>query len=149
MVFAVRADASDDNANDDDANDDSDGDADDDGAIGVDAFDVSSAITDGKSDCDYSLPRHQRCACHTLNLISTTDADKAERDAQYKKLSRSTFGKCNALWNKYGRSAQVVETVTGTYGQGCGVLIFFCGTPTPTPALKNPKTPTPTPDTDC
>jgi len=118
VVFAVRVDASDDNANDDDANDDSDGDADDDGATGVDAFDVSSAITDSKSDCDYSLPRHQRCACHTLNLISMTDADNAERDAQYKKLSRSTFGKCNALWNKYGRSAQAVETVTGTYGLG-------------------------------
>ena len=61
---------------------------------------------------DYELPRHQRCAAHMLNLVSTTDADKAEADASYKKLSRSAFAKCQALWNKYGRSNHAVETVT-------------------------------------
>jgi hypothetical protein len=61
---------------------------------------------------DYELPRHQRCAAHMLNLVSTTDACKAEADATYKKISRSAFGKCQALWNKYGRSNHAVDTVT-------------------------------------
>jgi hypothetical protein len=43
----------------------------------------------------YQLPKHQRCVRHLLNLVSTVDALKA-----YKKVSRSTFGKCQALWNK-------------------------------------------------
>jgi hypothetical protein len=60
----------------------------------------------------YELPRHQRCAAHALNLVSTTDADKAEADATYKKVSRCAFAECQALWNKYGRSNHAVEAIT-------------------------------------
>ena len=83
-------------------------------------MDVYATLSEGEStsDNDYSLPPHQRCACHTLNLIATTDAEKAEADATYKKLYRSTFAKCQALWNKYGRSATAVEAVIDAYGLG-------------------------------
>jgi hypothetical protein len=79
----------------------------------VNGFDVHHAICQHDDDEDeiYQLPRHQRCACHTLNLIATTDADKAEADAHYKKISRSAFAKCQALWNKYGRSTHAADTV--------------------------------------
>ena len=66
---------------------------------------------DASDDGDYQLPSHQRCACHTLQLVATTDADRAEADAPYKKLSRATFGKCQALWNKAGRSVLSAEAV--------------------------------------
>ena len=36
-----------------------------------------SAILDDKTGLEYQLPRHQKCACHLLNLISTVDATAA------------------------------------------------------------------------
>lgn len=38
----------------------------------------ASAILDEDSDLEYQLPTHQRCACHLLNLVATTDAALAE-----------------------------------------------------------------------
>lgn len=46
-----------------------------------------------------------------LNLIATVDAMKATSNEAYKKVYRSTFGKCSALWNKCGRSTLAAETV--------------------------------------
>lgn len=78
----------------------------------VDYQDVS-AILDDNTGLEYQLPRHQKCACHLLNLISTVDATAAGGAANetYKKLSRSAFAKCHALWNKTSRSTMAHETV--------------------------------------
>ena len=62
-------------------------------------------------DESFELPSHQRCAAHSLNLVSTTDAAAAEKDYQYKKLSRASFAKCQALWNKTGRAVQAKEII--------------------------------------
>ncbi|XP_052463040.1 uncharacterized protein LOC128020264 [Carassius gibelio] len=72
-----------------------------------------SAILDDNTGLEYQLPRHQKCACHLLNLISTVDATAAGGAANetYKKLSRSAFAKCHALWNKTSRSTMAHETV--------------------------------------
>jgi len=104
----------------DDTYADADDASDDDGDATTEPVDVYSTLseTDSQSEGEYSLPRHQRCGCHTLNLVATVDADKAESDLHYKKVSRSTFGKCQGLWNKYGRSAMAVETVNDAYGLG-------------------------------
>jgi hypothetical protein len=53
------------------------------------------------------------CAAHSLNLVSTTTAAAAaaEKDYQYKKLSRASFAKCQALWNKTGRAVQAKEII--------------------------------------
>lgn len=78
----------------------------------VDYQDVS-AILDDNTGLEYQLPRHHKCACHLLNLISTVDATAAGGAANetYKKLSRSAFAKCHALWNKTSRSTMAHETV--------------------------------------
>ena len=52
--------------------------------------------------------------------MCTTDAQHAEDNTAYKKLSRSTFGKCQAIWNKAGRSALAVETIQDT----CGLMVI-------------------------
>ncbi|KAK6293774.1 hypothetical protein J4Q44_G00361000 [Coregonus suidteri] len=72
-----------------------------------------SAILDDNTGLEYQLPRHQKCACHLLNLISTVDATAAGGAANetYKRLSRSAFAKCHALWNKTSRSTMDHETV--------------------------------------
>lgn len=101
---------------DDGDSDDGDNDRDED----TDPVDVYLTLSEGESDngSAYSLPPHQRCACHTLNLIATTDAAKAETDAVYNKTYRSTFAKCQTLWNRYGCSSLAVDAVTDAYGVG-------------------------------
>lgn len=76
----------------------------------VEFVDVSSLL-DEDDGFEFQLPKHQRCACHILNLIATTDARKAVSNDAYKKLYYSTFGKCNALWNKWSRSSVAAESV--------------------------------------
>ena len=68
------------------------------------------------SGLEYQLPSHQRCACHTLQLIATGDADQAESDGPYKKLSRAAFAKCQALWNKSSKSVLAAEAVVNHCG---------------------------------
>ncbi|RXN34997.1 zinc finger BED domain-containing 1-like protein [Labeo rohita] len=61
-------------------------------------------ILDEDCGLEYQLPRHQKCACHLLNLVATVDASAAEAGSDtYKRLSRSAFAKCSALWNKTSR----------------------------------------------
>ena len=90
-------------------------DAEDAGAVNEDeecSFeDVFEDLSQASKGFEYQLPPHHRCSAHTLNLISTTDAEKAEADPCYKRLSRATFGKCQALWNKTSRSVQAAEKV--------------------------------------
>jgi hypothetical protein len=55
---------------------------------------------------EYQLPKHHRCACHQLNLVSTVDASKAESNPLY-----NTFSKCSSLWNKSSRSSTAAEVI--------------------------------------
>uniref|UniRef100_T1J466 HAT C-terminal dimerisation domain-containing protein n=1 Tax=Strigamia maritima TaxID=126957 RepID=T1J466_STRMM len=58
------------------------------------------------------LPPHMRCASHTLNLVATVDAEKAfQKNATYKRISRSAFGTASALWNKYTRSTKAADII--------------------------------------
>lgn len=71
-----------------------------------------SGIINGDCGLEYQLPRHQKCACHLLNLVATVDASAAEAGSDtYKRLSRSAFAKCSTLWNKTSRSTLAFETV--------------------------------------
>jgi hypothetical protein len=50
------------------------------------------------------LPKHMRCAAHTLNLVATTDADKAHADEKFREASTSAMKKARQLWNAQSRS---------------------------------------------
>ena len=76
----------------------------------VEFVDVAE-ILDENDGFEFELPKHQRCACHLLNLVSTTDAEKATSNEGYKRVYRSAFGKCQGLWNKCGRSVKAAEAV--------------------------------------
>uniref|UniRef100_A0A3Q3AHZ6 HAT C-terminal dimerisation domain-containing protein n=1 Tax=Kryptolebias marmoratus TaxID=37003 RepID=A0A3Q3AHZ6_KRYMA len=74
--------------------------------------DKDGCLLDDDTGLEYQLLKHQKCACHLLNLISTVDATRAEVGHEtYRRLSRSAFAKCTALWNKTSRSSKGFETV--------------------------------------
>ncbi|VVC24756.1 Hypothetical protein CINCED_3A017677 [Cinara cedri] len=78
------------------------------------AINLSDELMD--NDLLYYLPKHHRCAVHTLNLVATVDAKNALLDTNYKKLSTSTFSKCSALWSKQSLSksyADLIKTCCG------------------------------------
>ena len=62
------------------------------------------------------LPEHMRCCSHTLNLIATTDADKALADGAYKKIYRQSMAKATALWNLTSRSTKAADAVCAILG---------------------------------
>ncbi|KAI2645943.1 hypothetical protein H4Q32_025296 [Labeo rohita] len=81
-------------------------------------------VTDilNETEEDYSLPSHQRCACHTLNLVATRDIQSALAQSEaFKKVSRSTIGKCQALWNKQHRSTQASDIIKDKLG--CQLIV--------------------------
>jgi len=76
-----------------------------------------------EDDTVITLPLHQRCASHTLNLVSCTDIDRWLLSTPgTKPVYRSATTKCTGLWNKASRSTVAAETVhdvisMGIYGE--------------------------------
>ncbi|KAF2892884.1 hypothetical protein ILUMI_13289 [Ignelater luminosus] len=69
---------------------------------------------------DYSteiiFPPHHRCACHTLHLIATKNAEKAMINARYKQIFRSNLAKCHKLWAKQNQSTQAADKIKDMLG---------------------------------
>ncbi|CAH0552498.1 unnamed protein product [Brassicogethes aeneus] len=96
----------------------------------IDADEESDADDDIKimeipeSDCDFAtgiepvimLPKHFRCASHTLNLIATTDCAKAiASNVGVRTKHMHAIEKCRKLWTKARRSgtAEIIMEVLG------------------------------------
>lgn len=62
---------------------------------------------------DGALPRHIRCASHTLSRIGTKDADDASSDPIYHMKFTEAFAKLNALCKKYNRpkSSELIKSM--------------------------------------
>lgn len=54
-------------------------------------------------DSIIQLPKHHKCAAHTLNLIASADIEN-QVPGEFKKVYRSAIAKAQALWNKQGKS---------------------------------------------
>uniref|UniRef100_A0A667WTV6 HAT C-terminal dimerisation domain-containing protein n=1 Tax=Myripristis murdjan TaxID=586833 RepID=A0A667WTV6_9TELE len=90
--------------------DDDDDDHDDDEEVTF--TDVADALNSAAEE-GIVLPPHQRCASHTLNLISCNDIDKwLVSNPGTKALYRSSTAKCTALWNKTSKSTLAAEVVS-------------------------------------
>lgn len=58
----------------------------------------------------YSLPKHRRCACHSLNLVAKHDAMK-QVDEQLINLMNDTEKKLLSLWSKQNKSSKASDTI--------------------------------------
>ena len=68
----------------------------------------------------FSLPKHFRCASHTMNLVAKNDANKIVAlvdDPMFKDLFRRVFSKVKGFWNKIGRSAVIADEVSEILGK--------------------------------
>lgn len=68
---------------------------------------------EGNDDNLILLPKHVRCASHTLSLIATTDVTKIIAATNVSRVHHPALAKCNALWNSAGRpkSAEAIYSV--------------------------------------
>ena len=64
-----------------------------------------------------SLPFHMRCSAHTLNLVATTDCEKAFASSNLKRIYRSSFSKASAIFNKQQRSTQAADLILEKFGE--------------------------------
>ncbi|XP_064454737.1 uncharacterized protein LOC135366014 [Ornithodoros turicata] len=78
----------------------------------TDSIDLTT-ILNGAShgDVRVPLPPHHRCSAHTLNLVATVDASKAESCEMSSRPLCSVLRTCRQLWNRQGQSATAAETV--------------------------------------
>jgi len=86
----------------------------------VTSISISNALESGVNNSNLynlTLPQHQRCAAHTLNLIATVDIEDAEKNNTYKLISRRVFGKCQALFNKQNQSSQCADQMKNVLGR--------------------------------
>lgn len=66
---------------------------------------------------EFSLPLHQRCAAHTLNLIAVNDIREAKKDITYRLISKRVFGKCQKLSNKQNQSTLCADQIKKYLGR--------------------------------
>lgn len=67
-------------------------------------------------ESEIKLPRHRRCACHTIHLIATTDVNNI-KDQDFRKLKMSTDAKLKRIWNKQARSSVSKELIKDSFGE--------------------------------
>jgi hypothetical protein len=71
-----------------------------------DFLEIGEVLEDEESQVKL-LPPHQPCASHKLNLVCSVDITKSRAT----KLQKSSFAKCQGIWNKVSRSTQASESV--------------------------------------
>ncbi|XP_040069123.1 uncharacterized protein LOC120842160 [Ixodes scapularis] len=80
----------------------------------LDIVDLASVLENVQP---FRFPPHQRCAAHTLNLVASVDAQRADHDKDYRTLSQSVFGKCQSLWTKQNQSTLVADEIHDLCGR--------------------------------
>ncbi|XP_071055951.1 uncharacterized protein [Onthophagus taurus] len=77
---------------------------------------ISEGDRNDQDNINIILPRHLRCASHTLNLIATTDMKNIlQKNTILRSRNIHAINKCSLLWNKANRpkSAEVIKGVLG------------------------------------
>ena len=79
---------------------------------------LGQAHTDEALQAEISLPEHQRCAAHTINLLASEDVSQVK---QWNHGPRNPFrraaAKAQALWNAQGRRSIVANQIKEAIGK--------------------------------
>jgi len=73
-------------------------------------------VPNNSNEVEFTLPKHLRCASHTLNLLATTDFHNAiNTNASLKSRHERVVQKCNKLWKKASKpkSAEIIQEMLG------------------------------------
>ena len=57
----------------------------------------------------YNLPKHARCAAHTLNLIASADVNKAKPG--FNIILNGALEKCGSIWSQHATSQNFLNAV--------------------------------------
>ncbi|XP_037508443.1 zinc finger BED domain-containing protein 4 [Rhipicephalus sanguineus] len=79
--------------------------------------DVLDSGSNNDSSQEIHLPRHRRCAAHTLNLVASVDAENAGNNVAYREMARTVFAKLKTLWRKQAQSVQAAEAIKTALGR--------------------------------
>jgi hypothetical protein len=71
--------------------------------------DLAALAAEGEVNLRYILPKHARCAAHTLNLIASADVTKAKH--RFNPNLIQALEKCGALWNQHSTSHHLRNAV--------------------------------------
>lgn len=63
----------------------------------------------------YSLPKHRRCAYHTLNIVATED-HRGIKSRSFLKIYESVLAKMQGIWNQQSRSTKASDFIKETLG---------------------------------
>ena len=81
----------------------------------VEMVDVDTILTNEQEQTSNNkyLPKHMRCASHTLNLFATSDIPKLIKNGRglYKQQYRGAMANCSKLWSHVSRSTQASDAV--------------------------------------
>ena len=89
-----------------------------DGINEVMSVDVDNILSEPDDSNDVFLPKHMRCASHTLSLLARNDFLKilASDTGTFKRVMRSALAKCSQLWNNVSRSTKSSDAVERIVG---------------------------------
>lgn len=60
----------------------------------------------------HSLPKHLKCAAHTISLCLRTDVSNfIKRFKEFQELHKKVIEKCNLLWKLAKRPTEIIESV--------------------------------------
>jgi hypothetical protein len=71
--------------------------------------DLAALAAEDEVNLRYILPKHARCAAHTLNLIASADVTKAKH--KFNLNLTQALEKCGALWNQHSTSHHLWNAV--------------------------------------
>ncbi len=73
-------------------------------------------VLDQEPEPEIVLPKHFKCAAHTLALVASKDSEKSLANPSLKKVARSFLAKARQIWNDQDRSNIKADKIRDLYG---------------------------------